>query len=140
MNDEVHAGDSRPVERPLLATGVLQSLIRLVRTLVAIAQTRLELFSTEVQEEIGRAVNVLVWAFVALLTTTLALFFIGLTAILIYWDTHRLLAAFLVTATFLLGALLAISVLLTKLHARPRFLEATLSELSKDVDTLKSKL
>jgi len=144
MSVAAHEGELPPepetAQRPGLGMGLFKSISGLMQTLVVIAQTRLELLTTEVQEEVGRVATLVVWAFVALLTALIGLFFVGLTVVLVYWDTHRVLAATLVTVTFLAGALVAGLVLMAKIKARPRFLDATLSELAKDADALKAKL
>jgi uncharacterized membrane protein YqjE len=120
------------------ATGLFRSLMNLAATLVSIAHTRLELLKVELQEEVQLAANLVVWAFVALLATMIGLFFGGITVVLVYWESHRVLAALLVTAVFVLVAIVAIVVLLRKINSRPPFLDATLNELSKDVQTIKA--
>ena len=52
------------------------------------AQTRLELITTEVQEEIQRATVLLIWGSIALLSAGIGVFFVGITIILAFWDTH----------------------------------------------------
>jgi uncharacterized membrane protein YqjE len=123
-----------------MISGLFRSLTNLAATLVAIAQTRLELLTTELQEEVHYTVGILVWAFIALLTAMIALFFGGLTIVLVYWETHPVIAALTVTAVFLALAIVAILILASRIKGRPRFLDATLTELSKDARSLKSQL
>ena len=52
--------------------GLFASLKALLATLIAIGHNRLELFSTELQEEIARAASILLWALAALLLAFLA--------------------------------------------------------------------
>jgi uncharacterized membrane protein YqjE len=106
-------------------------------TLVAIAQTRLEIISTELQEEIGRAANLLLWAFVALLAAGIGLFLGALVLIFAFWDTHRLLVSLLVMGFFLLLSGIAILVLRMKLASRPPLFGATIAELSRDQEHLR---
>lgn len=120
---------------PLVA-GLLGSLRNLATTVVGIAHTRLELLTTEVQEEVHRAAQLLLWAAVALLAGMLALFIGALTVIFYYWETHRLLASLCITGVFAALALLAILVLRAKLHAKPPLLEGTLTELARDREQL----
>ena len=47
------------------ATNLLRSLVRLGGTLLANAQTRVELLTTEVSEDLERGVRILLWGFVA---------------------------------------------------------------------------
>jgi uncharacterized membrane protein YqjE len=125
---------------PGAASGLFKSLTGLVATLVAIAQTRLELLTTELQEEVQRAAGLVVWAFVALLSAMIGLFLAGLTIVFVYWETNRVLAALLVTGGFFVIAAIAVLILIAKVNARPRFLDATLTELARDGESLKERL
>lgn len=118
------------------ASGLFQSLTRAFATIVALAHTRLELLTTELQEEVQRVAAVVIWASVALMAVMIGLLLGGLTIIFVYWDTHRVLVASLVTATFFLFAIIAVLLLVNKIHSRPRFLDATLSELARDRDAI----
>lgn len=119
--------------------GLLRSLANLVATIIGIAHTRLELISTELQQEMHRVSEILVWTLVALLSAGIGLFLLALVIIFIFWDTHRVLASVLVTAAFFVLAAVAGLVLRSKLHAKPRLLDATLTELAKDRDGLAAR-
>jgi uncharacterized membrane protein YqjE len=124
--------DVPPAEPAPLAMGLLSSLGNLAATLVGIAHTRLQLLTTELQEEVQRAAQVLIWSAIALLAGMLAVFLGALTVIFYYWDTHRLLASLLVTGAFFALALIAVTVLMAKLRVKPQLLDATLNELKRD--------
>ena len=109
---------------------------RLLASVLAIGRTRLELLSVELQLELQRAVQLAVWAAVAVLAAAIGLLLAGVTVIIAFWDTHRLLAAVLVTAAFVGLALAAIAVLAYKLRTRPPMLEGTLAELARDQERL----
>lgn len=121
------------------ASGLFQSLTNLIATFVAMAHTRLELLTTELQEEIHRAAGLVVWALIALVTALLGLFLGALAIIFAFWDTHRLLAALSVTAAFILMTAIALLMMLRKIRARPRFLDATLNELKNDAAHLRAR-
>lgn len=121
------------------ASGLLRSLRHLLATLVEFAQTRFELLTTEVQEEIQRAAALLIWGFIALLSAGIGIFFVGITIIVAFWDTHRLYAALAVTAGVLSIALIAVIMLSTRIRSRPRLLHATRSELEKDREQLSAR-
>jgi len=112
--------------------GLLRSLRNLLATVLAIAQTRLELISTELQQEIHRAAEILIWTAVALLAALIALFLLALVVVFVYWDTHRVLASVVVTSVFFLIAVVAALIMRAKIRSRPRLLDATLTELGKD--------
>jgi uncharacterized membrane protein YqjE len=120
--------------------GLVHSLTQVVATLVAMAQTRLELLTTELQEEIQRAALVLLWAFVALFAAGIGLFLLALAAIFAYWETHRVLVSVLLTLTFFGIAAFAALYLRKLLRSRLRMLEGTLGELARDKQYLDERL
>jgi uncharacterized membrane protein YqjE len=112
--------------------GLFDSLKVLTATLIAIAHTRLELLSTELEEERLRLSSVLGWMFVALFFAGLGVVLATLFVVLALWDTHRLWALGILAILFLLGAALAWLVVRGKVRAKPRLFAASLTELSKD--------
>jgi len=124
-------------ESPGPATNLLRSLVQLGGTLLATAQTRVELLTTELSEDVERGIRILLWGFVALLAGILGALLAGITLILYFWDTHRLGAAVGVTLAFLLLAVLAGWVSRERLREKPRLLDAVRSELRHDVEALR---
>lgn len=120
-------------------SGLFRSIAHLLASAIAIAQTRVELLSTELQQEIHRVAEIMVWTAVALLAAGIGLFMLALVIIFVFWDTHRVLASVAVTAVFFLIAAVAALVMRAKVRGKPRLLEATLTELAKDRATLMSK-
>jgi uncharacterized membrane protein YqjE len=120
-------------------SGLFRSLAQLLATAIGIAQTRLELLSTELQEEIHRVAEIMLWAAVALLAAGVGLFLLALLVIFVFWDTHRVLASIGVTAVFFLIAVSAGLMLRAKVRGKPPVLDATLAELKKDRASLLSK-
>jgi uncharacterized membrane protein YqjE len=117
-------------------SGLIGSLKGMLSSLIAIAQTRLELISTELQEEVGRAAELLLWAFIALFAAGIGLFLGALVLIFAFWETHRLLVSLLVMGFFFLLALTALLVLRARLKSRPRLFEATIAEFARDREHL----
>jgi uncharacterized membrane protein YqjE len=115
---------------------LFRSIARLASTFVAIAHTRLELLTTEVQQELYRVAAIMVWTLVALAAAAIGLFMAALAIVLVFWDTHRVVAAVLVTTFFFLIALVALLVLRAKVKSKPPLLEATLAELATDATNL----
>lgn len=120
------------------ATSLLRSLVHFGGTLLEVAQTRIELLTTEISEDLERGIRVLLWAFVAVLAGIIGVLLAGLTLVIYFWDTHRMAAAVGVTAAFLLVAVLAGLVLRKRLHQKPRLLDATRTELHRDAMALRS--
>lgn len=122
------------------AGGLFQSLTSFLATLVGVAHTRLQLLTTELQEEVQRAAQLLIWAFIALFAAMLGLFLGALTVVFVFWDTHRLLAALVMTAALFGIAAAAALVLRAQLKTRPPMLDETLAELAKDRERLRQRL
>jgi uncharacterized membrane protein YqjE len=138
MND---ASDSDvDVTEPRPAVGLFQSLSALLANLITLAQTRFELLTTELQEEIHRAAGLLLWMLMALALTGIGLFMAGLTIIVAFWETHRLPAAVLVTISFFVLAGACVVRLRARLREKPRLLDATRTELEKDKEQLQARI
>jgi uncharacterized membrane protein YqjE len=120
------------------AGNLIRSVVRLAGGLLEAAETRVDLFATELQEERERGLRLLAWAMAALLTAILGALMAGATLIIVFWDTHRVAAAAGVTAAFLVAAVACVAAFRRRLREKPRFLDATRSELQKDVAAIRS--
>ncbi|MFL6579659.1 MAG: phage holin family protein [Burkholderiales bacterium] len=116
--------------------GIFDSLRRLLGTLAAIMQTRIELLGTEVEEQVARLVSMLLWTIIALFCGFTAAILIAIVVLLTFWDTNRMLAAVLLVAGYASLGLLAWLRIRSLARARPRLFQATLEELAKDRDRL----
>ena len=112
----------------------------LAATLLAIAHTRLELLSTELEEQRVWLSSMLVWTLIALFCAGVGVVLATLFVVIALWDTHRLLALGIPAILFLLGAALAWLIVLGKARAKPRVFETSLGELSKDRREFTSRL
>ena len=112
--------------------GLLESLRNLAKTFVALLQTRIEIFASELDEERARLARVVVLAVVGAFCLGLATVLLVLLIVVIFWDTNRLLAIGVIAGLFALGALAALLALRSTVRERPKFLSATLAELHKD--------
>jgi uncharacterized membrane protein YqjE len=119
--------------------GLFGSVKALATTLLAIAHTRLELLSVDLEEEWVRLGSILIWTFAALFCAGLGLVFAILFLVLLLWDTHRLLALGIPAILFLLAAALSWLVGRGKYRSKPRLFAASLSELAKDCEQIKSR-
>src|SRR5499427_6514844 len=132
-------GDAPANERGPIGN-FFRSVSNLLGTIVAIAHTRIELLTTELQEEMHGVAQIMLWSLVALLSAGMGLFLAALVVIFLFWDTHRLAASLAVTAFFFLLALVAALTLRSKVRNRPKLLEETLAELAKDRKQLERRL
>jgi uncharacterized membrane protein YqjE len=116
--------------------GILDSLRRVLSTVIELLYTRAELFTTEVEEEIHRAAGLLVWSLVAVVAGGFAVLLLSLTIVIAFWDSHRLLAACGVTLLFTAIFATALLTLRTRIKSRPPLLAETLAELRRDREAL----
>jgi uncharacterized membrane protein YqjE len=117
--------------------GIFVSLRRMLANVLELGSTRLQLVSVEIQEQIEYAANLLLWGMVAIFFGSLTVLLLALTVVIAFWDGHRLLAAGLMTGLFAAIALIAASVVSSRLQRRPHFLEATTRELQRDAQALR---
>jgi uncharacterized membrane protein YqjE len=118
------------------ATGLLESLRNLGKTFLAVLQTRLEIFASEIDEQGALLARIAVLAAVAALCLGLAVILVVLFVAVLFWDTNRLLAIGAMAGIFAAAGIIAGLMLRSAIARRPRLLAATLAELRKD----KSKL
>jgi uncharacterized membrane protein YqjE len=122
---EPGAEDARP-------RGLFDSLKDLLATVSALAQNRLELLGTELEEQVARLAILLVWSIVALFLVFTAVVLAAVAIVVLFWDEHRVLVAFCLAGGMALLAGGAILFVLAQLRERPRMFQATLEELAKD--------
>lgn len=120
--------------------GLFQSFSNFAGTLIAIAHTRLQLLTTELQEEVRQVGAILLWAFIAAFAAMLGLFLGALAVIFVFWDTHRIAASLAMIALFVAIAIGAALMLVKKLRSKAPLLDDTLAELAKDRDNLKARM
>src|SRR6266404_9524538 len=114
------------------AEGLFESLRSLARTFVALVQTRIEIFASEIDEERTRLARIAVLAAIAALCIALAVILLVFFLVVLFWDTDRLLAIGALAAIFAIGGIAACLGLRAAISKRPKFLSATLAELRKD--------
>jgi uncharacterized membrane protein YqjE len=120
------------------ATGLFGSVRALFATLVAIGHTRLELLSVEIQEEVERTAAMLVWSIAALLTGLATLLMLSAAVVLWVEPPRRWVAAGMLALVFLAACVAAAIQARSRMMLKPRPFDATLSQLEKDRDMLKS--
>jgi uncharacterized membrane protein YqjE len=116
--------------------GLLGSLRRTLAHVVELAHTRLELLSVEMEARLLNSRHVMLWSVVALFSASLAMLMLAMTVQIVFWDTHRLLAAGAITVFFTLMTIGATLVVRRRIRQRPRLLAATISELRRDALSL----
>ena len=120
---------------PAEAGGLIDSVRRLLSSVVEAVQTRFELAAVEIDEQVHWAAELLVWTFVALAAAACGVVMLGFLVVVVFWE-HRILASGLVALTYLLTAGVALLILRTKVRARPRLFDTSVDELAKDREAL----
>ncbi|MEQ1603159.1 MAG: phage holin family protein [Methylophilaceae bacterium] len=118
--------------------GLLESLTTFAATLVAVAHTRLELLSTELEEEREHLLSLLILTLVALFCLSISVVLASILLVAAFWESHRLLVLAALTGVFLTVAIGSWVLLIRKAKAKPRLFAASLSELLKDHQQLDS--
>jgi uncharacterized membrane protein YqjE len=111
---------------------LFSALKNLVSTGASIAQTRLELISTDVQIARTQFLNLLVMVICALFFLFFGLVMLALLIVIYSWETDRFLALSLLTSGFLVVGIILALVVLRSIKAMPKLFEATIAELAKD--------
>ncbi len=119
--------------------GIFASLKGLLKTIVSVGQNRLELLLVEVQEERGRFFEALVLAGLVLILLLMALMVITMTVVIVCIQAHRLYIVFALAGLYLVGALIGVWQLRTRLKNWAPF-AATLEEIRKDKECLDQKI
>jgi uncharacterized membrane protein YqjE len=112
--------------------GLLESLRNLARTLLAIVQTRIEIFANEIDEERTHLARIALLAAAAAFCLGLAVILLVFFLVVLFWDSDRLLAIGVLAGVFAIGGIAACLGLRAAISKRPKFLSATLAELRKD--------
>ena len=112
--------------------GLFESLKGLTASLVAIVHTRLDLLSSDIEEDRERLAALLVLMLVALFCFGVGVVLLAILIVVAFWDSYRILALSGLVGIFLASGLAAYGFALHKLRTKPRLFAASLSELSKD--------
>lgn len=112
--------------------GLLHSIKHLAHTLLGAAHTRLEIFSTEIEEERLRLERLVLVALGAAFCLGMALVLCIAFVLIYFWDTHRLLAIGLFALAFMALAAALGWTLRAQVRSRPKPFAITRGELAKD--------
>lgn len=116
--------------------GLFGSLGKLVSTLVAVAHTRLELLSTDLQEDRAHLLSLVCWFAGAMFCFGLGLVLLVIFVVVAFWEAHRLIALGASAGLFLLIGVLAYAYARHRAKSKPKLFAASLLELLKDWQSL----
>ena len=118
---------------------LLSSLKHLVSTGASIAQTRLELISTDVQIARAKFLSLLVMIIFTLFFLFFGLVMLALLIVIYSWEADRIFALSLLAAGFLAAGCILALVVLRSFKTMPKLFEATIAELAKDRQELSKR-
>lgn len=116
--------------------GLFHSARKLLANLAGLAHTRLELISTELQEELARLGEILLAAIVSLFFAFLGIAFVAVAVMIAVGEEYRLAVAVMFAVLFLIIGALSAWWMRRVARAKPRVFDASLDELRKDHDLL----
>ncbi len=112
--------------------GLVDSLTATATTVVAIVHNRLDLLSTDLEEEREHLVSLTLFALAAFFCLGVGVVLAASLLVFAVWDSHRLLALGGLSLLFVGAGAAAIAVALKKIKAKPRLFSSSLAELRKD--------
>jgi len=116
--------------------GLLESLTAFATTLVGVVHTRLELLSTDFEEDRERLFSIVTLYLIAMFCLVVGLVLTIILIVYILWETHRLLALSSMAGFFLLVGLVLWGFATHKTKTKPKLFSASLIELLKDKENL----
>ena len=112
--------------------GFFDSLRAVINDFTALLHTRLELASTEFEEEMERLKQTLLLGAISLVSIALGMVLLTFFIVVVFWDTHRLLVLGGLAAFYMAVGVIAALVAKNKAAAIPKFLSVTIAEFGKD--------
>jgi uncharacterized membrane protein YqjE len=122
--------DTRP--GAAAGAGLLVSLRRLVGTAFELAQVRLELIGTELEEQKLRVLAALIWAAIGMVLVGVGLALLAGCVVLLFWDGYRVHAMVALTLVFVAGGAFALRQATVRLKTPPGAFAASAAELAQD--------
>lgn len=110
-------------------------LRRIVGSVFAIFETRLELIGIEFAEEKERLIGVLFLGLAAMMLTMMALITLTVLVAIAFWDTYRWQSLAAITVAYALFAVLCAVRARAGLIHSPNVFDSTIAEFKKDRDT-----
>jgi uncharacterized membrane protein YqjE len=116
--------------------GLFESLGNMVSSLLGTVHTRLELLSTDLEEDRAHLLSIVCWYAGAMFCMALGLVLLAIFLVVAFWETHRLIALGALAGFFLLVGLVALGFARHQAKSKPKLFFASLLELLKDKETL----
>jgi len=122
---------------PPQAAGPAEAARALGSSVLALLRARIELVGVELEQEVGRGKRMLLLAAVAAIFLAMGLLLLAAFVVVLFWDTHRLLAIGGVTLAYSgIGIVAALRFRAAVRDGPPPF-GATLAEFRNDLDMIR---
>lgn len=119
--------------------GLLESLGQLAGTVLEIVQTRIELFSNEVEEEAWQVWQKLVLILAAVVCFGLAALMFSALLVLLFWESHPIAALVGLGCLYLVAGVLLVRAVGARMRKRSPVFSNSLAELAKDREYLEQR-
>jgi len=114
----------------------MESVKRLVSTLISIVSTRLELLANELQEERLHLSKMLLYSLSALFFLGVGILLLTVFTVVLFWDDHRLVVLGGLSLFFFVLAAIMAMLVRNRAQIRPKLFSASIAELAKDNEYL----
>ena len=112
--------------------GLLASIGELTSTLLAIVASRLELLSTDLEENRERQALILKFTLIAMFSLGVGIVLLTVWILMMFWDSYGLLLLGLLAMLFLMMGIISWRYSVCQAKRKPRLFESSLLELLKD--------
>ena len=123
-----------------MTPGLLNSAREVLAALLDIGQTRLQVASTELEQQRLHLSRLLLQAALCFFLLGMGSIMVTLWLVVVFWDEHRLLAIGLITTAYLGGAIGCGLAWRRQARRKPAFLSTTVAELRRDGEALRHRL
>lgn len=117
--------------------GLLDSLKVFGESLLGMVHDRVELFSVELHEEKYRLIQIFIWISATVFTGMLALTFISITLVYLFWETARVAVLCSLTGAYVIAFVAILLTFKRFLASQPKPFAATLREFRKDDECIR---
>lgn len=131
------AASSATSGRPTL--GVMDSIRTTLATTASVIRTRLEIISTELEEQREWMQSLVLLGLAGLFFVSMGLVMLTLFVVALFWESHPKAVLGVFAALYLGGGIFAVMTFRNKIKVRPKMFQTTTEELAKDEAQLKPK-
>jgi uncharacterized membrane protein YqjE len=116
--------------------GLLDALRSFLGTWVAVIKTRVDIISTEIEEQRAWMEHIIFLAIASMFCLSLGLVILTLFVVMCFWESYRLWVLGIFAVLYLGGGLTLALKLKNRMKSRPRIFSSTSEELAKDYSKL----